>query len=126
MRLPAQDGQSLTLHEKGTTRGPRHDVHSSRTKPWPRSPQGRNGAELAFDEARQRAVVVIAAGDEVIEVVSQEAGERAGFRVPRSAGPRSTRVRGAVVVEVGRLRVAHAPLLITRRSTAMHGSVGRS
>lgn len=55
---------------------------------------GRDGAELAFDEARQRAVVVVAAGDEVVEMVPQEAGERAGFRVPRSIGPRSTRARG--------------------------------
>jgi hypothetical protein len=61
-------------------------------------------------------------------VVSQQACERAGFRVPRSIRPRSTwaRVRGSGVMEVGRLRVAHAPLVITRRAIALNGSVGRS
>jgi len=39
MRLPAHEGQSRTLQDNGTTRGPRQRVHSSRTKPWPRSPQ---------------------------------------------------------------------------------------
>ena len=41
----------------------------------------RDGAELAFDEARQRALSVVAADDEVIEVVPQKTRERAGFRL---------------------------------------------
>jgi hypothetical protein len=73
-------------------------------------------------------VVVVAAGDEVIEVVPQEAREQANLRLPRSIGPRGTRarVRGSVVVVAGRPRVVHPALVVTRRAIALHGSVGRS
>lgn len=90
MRLPAQDGQSLTLHEKGTTRGPRQDAQRGARGRSFRKAVGqiaarRDGTELALDKVRQRALDIIAAGDEVIEVVPQEARESAGLRVPRLA-----------------------------------------
>jgi len=87
----------------------------------------RDGAELAVDKARQRALVVVASGDEFVEVVPQEARERAGFRVSRSIGTRSTRatVRGSGMVEVGRLKDAHPPPMSTRHAITMARSLSR-
>ena len=77
---------------------------------------------------RQRALVVIASGDEVIEVVPQEARERAGFWVPRSIGTRNDHTQGrwAGVMEVGRLEDAHVPRMSTRHAIPMSRSVGGS
>ena len=87
----------------------------------------RDGAELAFDKTRQRALVLVASGDEVVKVVPQEARERARFRVSRSIGTRSTRapVRGSGMVELGRLKDAHPPPISTRRAITMARSVSR-
>jgi hypothetical protein len=82
---------------------------------------GRDGAELALDEARQRAVVGVAAGDEVVEVVAQEADERAGLRVPWHIGTR--RAGGRWPRDAARhLQDAHALHVGTRYAMAMRGS----
>ena len=88
----------------------------------------RDGTELALDKVRQRALVVIAAGDEVIEVVPQEARESAGLRVPRRIGMRSPqpRKRGAGVMDGGGLNDAHGPPIGKRHAIPMGRSVGGS
>ena len=85
-----------------------------------------DGAKLAFDKAQQRAMVVVAAGDELVAVVPHPARESTGLRVPWPpvAQNDQTQDRGAGVMEVACLEIAHAPHLSTRHKALMDRSVG--
>ena len=121
IHAPARaEGQMRPLQENGARPAAGCALETNKAKAGVATWDDR--AELALDEARQRMPVVVAAGDEVAEVLAQEPDERADLRLPRHIGTRSAGADGLVMpLDVCGLRIAlHVG---TRRAMAIRHSV---